>query len=155
MCSLLQTGFWTQSIKTITKSTTCKCSRLRFYLNCSLFSHQLPLSDRWLDLVLLISAAQKDTTTLPNLTAEVGSCVVLMLCVALLVKRRRIMSHQATEVWLNVLCVSPSVSCLFWPVCLCAPQFFLLMFQLCVGLHPVSHQLHSTPLKTTTLLSWS
>lgn len=43
--SLLPTGFWIQSIKTITKYTTCKCSTFCLYLIWPVFTYQLPLFD--------------------------------------------------------------------------------------------------------------
>lgn len=43
--SLLPTGFWIQSIRTITKYTTCKCSTFCLYLIWLVFTYQLPLFD--------------------------------------------------------------------------------------------------------------
>lgn len=65
-----------------------------------------------------------------------------------------LMTHKVVRS-LKILSISlPTLSMLTCLHCLPPPPP-LLSSQLCVGLHPATPQLHSTPSKTITLLSWS
>lgn len=86
------------------------------------FCNDFPLHVCWLDSLLPTSAVQKDTTTLPNLTAEVGR------------PRRCRPADASPDVPRSARSSHPNM------------RIF--------GFLPLP-QLHSTPSKTTTLLSWS